>query len=184
VKETGTYGAPSIVFVGKDFRRKGGEVLLQAFAKVRREIREATLTLVGPQLENLPEGITCAGFVSKSSAEGIQRLSDIYRSASLFVLPSLYEPFGIAFCEAMAHGLPCIGTNICAMPEIIDAKNTGLLVPPRDADALANAMIELLKDEKAREQLGRAGRTRYEALFTWNNVIQRILSTMKTELRL
>jgi glycosyltransferase involved in cell wall biosynthesis len=184
VKEPGTYSRPSVVFVGKDFPRKGGEILLQAFAKVRREIRDATLTLVGPQLENLPDGVTCAGYVSKTSPAGLEKLSEIYRSASLFVLPSLYEPFGIAFCEAMAHGLPCIGTNICAMPEIIDANNTGLLVPPRDADSLASAMIQLLKDEKACEQLGRAGRQRYEALFTWNKVTGRILSTLKSELHL
>lgn len=183
-KERGSYAAPSIVFVGKDFPRKGGEVLLAAFAKVRREIRAATLTLVGPQLENLPEGVVCAGFVSKSSPEGIAHLSGLYRDASLFVLPSLYEPFGIAFCEAMAHGLPCIGTSICAMPEIIDHNNTGLIVPPMDSESLAVAMLHLLKDEKAREQLGMAGRKRYESLFTWDNVAGRIVSTLRSELRL
>jgi len=182
-KSPGSYSAPSVVFVGKDFPRKGGEVLLAAFAKVRREIKDATLTLVGPQLDNLPVGVTCAGFISKSPPEGIAKLSEIFRSASLFVLPSLYEPFGIAFCEAMAHGLPCIGTNICAMPEIIDHNNTGLVVPPRDADALTGAMVTLLKDEKAREQLGAAGRKRYESLFTWNKVASRIVSTLNSEVR-
>lgn len=180
-KEPGTYAAPSILFVGKDFPRKGGEVLLEAFAKVRREIKDAKLTLVGPQIENPPPGVVCAGFISKSSPEGLRNLSELYRSASLFVLPSLYEPFGIAFCEAMAHGLPCIGTSICAMPEIIEANTTGLLVPPRDAEALAKAMLSLLTDERAREQMGIAARKRYEALFTWDRVIGRIVSTLRSE---
>ena len=178
-KSPGTYQAPNIVFVGKDFPRKGGEVLLSAFAKVRRQIRDATLTLVGPQLENPPEGVVCAGFVSKATPEGIRKVSEMYRAASLFVLPSLYEPFGIAFCEAMAHGLPCIGTRICAMPEIIDEGQTGILVPPRDAEALAAAMLNLLTDERAREQMGAAGRARYESMFTWSKVASRIETTLR-----
>lgn len=183
IKPRGTYAARSVVFVGKDFKRKGGEVLLEAFARVRRQIPDAKLTLVGPQLDNLPDGVSCAGFISKSSPEGLANLSALFHSASLFVLPSLYEPFGIAFCEAMAHGLPCIGTSICAMPEIVEHGRTGLIVPPRDADALAQAMLTLLTDEPAREQMGVAGRGQYEKLFTWKNVANRIANTLRSEVR-
>ena len=62
----------------------------------------------------------------------------------MFVMPSLYEPYGIVFAEAMAHRLPCIGADNCAMPEIIKHGETGYVVPVRDEMALANRLVARL----------------------------------------
>src|SRR5262249_2766826 len=101
--ENRSYDAPNILFVGKDFRRKGGPDLLKAFAIVRREVSDATLTIVGPVLDHAPEGVRCVGSLSKSDPAQLERLLDEYERASVFAMPSLYEPFGIVFAEAMAH---------------------------------------------------------------------------------
>ena len=126
------YSAPRILFVGKAFERKGGLVLLRAFARVRREIPDAEFTVIGPELPNPPEGVRSLGFVSKSDPDGVDRLLEEYQRASVFVMPSLYEPYGIVFAEAMAHRLPCVGADNWPMPEIVKQGETGYVVPVRD----------------------------------------------------
>ncbi len=169
-----SYDAPRILFVGKDFKRKGGDDLLQAFQLVRKEIKAAELTLIGPRLESPLEGVRCEGFISKLSEEGLEKILDEYQRASVFVIPSLYEPFGISFVEAMAHRLPCIGTNICAMPEIIQHDKTGYVVPPRDPSALAESLLKLLKEPERCRNFGNAGYERYEQNYTWQAVAKRM----------
>lgn len=169
-----SYEAPRILFVGVELDRKGGEYLLEAFRRVRAELPDAELTLVGPQLESPPEGVRCVGYISKRDPAGLERLLDEYERATIFVMPSLYEPFGIAFAEAMAHRLPCIGTNICAMPEIIGEGRTGFVVPARNSVTLADRMLTLLKDPAACRELGDAGYRKYAERFTWTAVTNRI----------
>jgi glycosyltransferase involved in cell wall biosynthesis len=177
-----TYERPAILFVGRDFERKGGAVLLDAFARVRREIRDAELVIVGPELQVVPEGVRCVGALSKTEPQDVERLLDEYEQASLYAMPSLYEPFGIAFAEAMAHRLPCVGTNICAMPEIIGDGESGFLVPPRDPAALAGRLVSLLKDRGACRQMGANGFARYEASFTWAGVTGRMCEAISARL--
>jgi glycosyltransferase involved in cell wall biosynthesis len=108
------------LFVGKgDFERKGGSSLVKAFRVVRGRFPDAELLVVGPEraVVDAP-GVRWAGRLRRSAGLG-NPLERVYRSADAFVMPSVYEPFGIAFLEAMAYGLPCIGSRACAMPEII-----------------------------------------------------------------
>lgn len=174
-----TYDAPRILFVGKDFERKGGRYLLEAFEIVRRDIPDAELTLIGPTLNDPPTGVRCMGTLSKSVPAQLDALLDAYVKASVFVMPSLYEPFGIVFAEAMAHRLPCIGTNICAMPEIISDGVTGYTVPPRDSRQLARRILDLLKDPAKCRSFGEAGFEKYKAKYTWDVVAQRIQEIME-----
>ena len=175
--ENKSYARPKILFVGKEFDRKGGKQLLDAFKIVKREIRNATLTLVGPQIKNVPEGVECKGYFAKNTNEGIENLLNEYSSSSVFVMPSLYEPFGIVLAEAMAHKLPCVGTNICAIPEIIDDGKTGFLVPPLEAKVLASKLIELLKQPLLMKALGDSGYKKYSEWYTWEKVTEKIITT-------
>lgn len=165
---------PRFLMVGKDFERKGGYILLEAFRQVRLQIPEAELVLVGPQLSNPPDGVTCTGYLSKSNPADVERLQSIYRSAGVYVLPSLYEPFGISLLEAMAYSLPCIAADHCAMPEIVAHKRTGLIVKRGDADSLAQAMLELASSEETAAAYGRAGRQRLLERYTWSAVARAI----------
>lgn len=172
--EMKTYERPEILFVGKQFERKGGPDLLAAFVRVREVIPDARLRIIGPQLSELPPGVECLGALSKSNPKDLGRLIDAYCEASVFVMPSLYEPFGIVLAEAMAHRLPCIGTNICAIPEIIQNEVTGFTVPVGDISALTDRLISLLSDPELCSQFGAAGYRRYQERFTWDAVVQKI----------
>ncbi len=169
---------PVILFVGKDFDRKGGRVLLDAFSRVRKYYKKAELVIVGTMLENMPEGVRCEGFISKHTSEGVEKLLNLYARASIFVLPSLYEPFGISFAEAMAHRLPCIGTNNCAMPEIIDNGITGRIVETGESEALSTAIIELLADPALRKEMGDRGYEKYYENYRWEVVVDKMISYM------
>lgn len=171
VREEGRHG---ILFVGKQFDRKGGQVLLDAFGRVRRAVPTATLTIVGPRLGDLGPGVNNPGFLSKQNADDAAAIKRLYSDAAVFVLPTLYEPFGISYVEAMAHGMPCIGTNICAVPEIIEDGVTGRLVAPGDAESLARALIDLLIDPDKARAYGEAGFRKYRQQFTWAKVAERV----------
>jgi glycosyltransferase involved in cell wall biosynthesis len=99
-----------ILFIGADFERKGGRVLLEAFAGVRSQLPEAELHIVGPRQgppEGLPmERVVWHGFLDKSSPDGAAKMKQLLSECRVLALPSLYEPFGIAPVEAMLHGMP------------------------------------------------------------------------------
>lgn len=94
---------------------------------------------------------------------------DLYHRADMLVIPSLCEePFGLPIAEAMACGLPCIGSNAGGIPELIEHEGTGLLVSRGDTTRLADALRRLAHDPAARERLGRRGRERAERLLDWS----------------
>lgn len=167
------YSGAHFLFVGRDFERKGGPDVLRAFARLRKDIPTARLTIVGaPGAGKDLAGVDSVGLIALAGDAGKRRMAQFYRSASAFVMPSAYEPFGIAFLEAMAAGLPCIGTNRCAMPEIIG--DTGFTVPSGDVTALARAMHDIAFDPSATAQLGARARERYLDRYGWSRVACRI----------
>jgi glycosyltransferase involved in cell wall biosynthesis len=172
--EPADYLGKNILFVGKDFGRKGGHDLLEAFKKIRKKVPDVILTIVGPTEPIEGEAIRYFGPISKATEEGVRRLRDIYRSATVFVMPTLYEPFGIVFAEAMAHGLPCVGTRVCAVPEIIRENMTGLLVEPNSPDDICDAVCNLLSDPTMCAGMGKDGFERYSRDFRWSKVAEKI----------
>ena len=121
-------------------------------------------------------GVRWRGHISKRDPQGLAALREEYDRADVFVLPTLYEPFGIAFCEAMARGLPCVGTQVCAVPEIIADGASGRLVPPGQAEPLAAALYALLSQPQQARALGAEGFARYRQHFRWQAVAQRMLA--------
>lgn len=164
--------APLALFIGKDFQRKGGDVLLHAFGEARTHAPGARLILVaeGPVPGNLP----LAGVEVVAPTWDREAIFGLYRRADLFVLPSRLETWGDVLLEAMAFGLPCVGVKGQAMEEIILDGATGLLVPSEDPRALAEALVALFQRADMRREWGRAGRRRVEAEFTWDRVVERL----------
>jgi len=167
----------TFLFVGKEsWPRKGGPVLLRAFARLRRERPSARLILVGPSEQfELPEGAVNLGLQS------FAKVQELFSQATAFVLPTLREPFGIAFLDALACGVPCIGTNVGAVPEMLDNGALGRLVPPGDEAALCAAMRELLDDPARAEAMGAAGRLKIAERCRWEHVAQRLLPLLRGE---
>jgi starch synthase len=161
----------TIVFVGKDFDRKGGPVLLAAFARLRRTHPKVRLLVAGtpaPGRGAIPPGVFFLGRVSQAE------VAALLSQATIFALPTLREPFGIAFLDAMACGVPCVGTRNEAVPEIVRDGETGILVPPGDAVALALALERLLGDPVLARAMGARGRTRVFAGGLWSHVAGRL----------
>jgi glycosyltransferase involved in cell wall biosynthesis len=168
-----SYDDNRIIFVGHDhaFERKGGPNLLHAFRLVREQITDAELVLVGVRRErNIRQpGVRVMGLIRDR-----KKLADLLESASVFAMPSLQEPFGNVFVEAMAKKLACVGSRVDGIPEAIVDGETGRLVQPNDPEALATTLIELLLDKDRLRQMGECGYKRVRQNYTWDKVIGQI----------
>jgi glycosyltransferase involved in cell wall biosynthesis len=166
------YDGKVALFVGIDFERKGGPVLLRAWSAVRERVPDAELWVVGPKRRPAAAeqpGVRWHGFVADR-----QELADLYRRATLFVLPSLFEPLGSVLLEARGHGLACIGTDRGSFRESIDDGVDGLLVPAGEPAPLAEALVSLLSDPGRAAQMGRRGHAELLAENTWERVADRM----------
>ena len=163
---------PTVLFIGNDFERKGGLQLLKAFRLVREQVPTARLLIVGTPHPIPPQdGVEAIGRV-----DGRDAMSRLYEEASVFCLPSFFDPFPLVLMEAMAHRLPCVVTSTCGVPEIVVDGETGVMVPRDDAmvPSVAATLTELLLDPARAAQLGDAGRQRVEERFLWSHVIDRM----------
>ncbi|MEK6749922.1 MAG: glycosyltransferase family 4 protein [Pseudomonadota bacterium] len=157
------YDGKTVLFVGKgNFSAKGGQLVLEAFYKVREHIPDARLIIVGQEGKNI-DNIEYLGLVSDRN-----RLRTLFEQAHLFALPSYIERFGMSILEAMAAYTPCIVANHSAMPEIIG--DTGFTVPLGDASALAERILVLLQNPDLSAELGRKARARFEKNLSWEAV--------------
>ena len=163
---------PTILFVGHDFERQGGDVLLEAFTRVRNALPDARLLLVGRRA-CLPE--TSAGISLFSHLDDRHKLSELYRSATVLCLPARFEPYGITLHEAMAHGLPCVATRVGATSEILHDGRLGLLVDREDVEGLADALTSLLRDRGLQDTLSQRARSAVETQRTWDAVADRLV---------
>jgi glycosyltransferase involved in cell wall biosynthesis len=158
-----------IVFVGVDWERKGGPVLLDAFGRLRAEHPTARLDVVGPSKGRDPQpGVTFHGRLPLTSIGALLERSDV------FCLPTLAEPFGVVFIEAMWAGLPVVGTRLGAQPDFILPGRTGELVPPNDPAALAEALGRLLGDPDRTRRMGRCAAHVARTRYSWPTVEARL----------
>lgn len=159
--------------------QKGIDILLKSLPLVLRQ-HDVVLSIVGTgsRLDrykalagelNLNNRVRFCGFVEHD------HMPSQYAGADLFVLPSRRESFGLVLAEAMACGLPVVSTTVGAIPEVVEDGVTGLLVPPDDPRALADAINTLLSDPQRRKAMGIAGGERVEKYFTWDKVADRVL---------
>jgi len=166
-----------ILFLGRLVPYKGVEYLIKAFPRVKEEVEDAFLLIVGdgPLRENLEKIASDMEDVRIMKRKGKEDDSSLYYPiCEVFVLPSVtrQEAFGISLLEAMACGKPCITTNISGMPCVIG--ETGTLVDPRDPGGLSSAITELLSKPEYLKELGRKARKRVENEFSRERVIEKI----------
>lgn len=164
--------APTVLFIGKELYRKGGDLLLRAFARARERCPAAKLVMV--TADPLPADVAHTNVEVVAPTWDRAVIADLYRRADIFVLPSRLETWGDVLLEAMAYGVPCVGVAGQAMEEIIEHEVTGLVTPADEADALTDALSVLLTQASQREQLGRAARQKVERQYTWTRIVERI----------
>jgi glycosyltransferase involved in cell wall biosynthesis len=145
---------PFVLYPARRWRHKNHERLLQAFARVRRERPELRLVLTGGgAFSGLPAGVDWRGHVSTDELTGLMQ------RASALVFPSLYEGFGLPPLEAMACGCPVACSNAAALPEVVG--DAARLFDPHDSQAIAAAILDVLRDPSPWVERGLARAARY-----------------------
>ncbi len=162
-----------VLFAGQIIVRKGVADLLEAWARLPASLRDgADLLIVGEDLENKGayrtemEQLAARLAVSARFCGFQKNVGEWLTAADISVVPSHIEPLGNATLEAMSYGLPVIGGQVGGIPEMIEHGETGLLVPARNPEKLAEAVATLLADRDLRSRLGLAGRIRCEREFS------------------
>jgi glycosyltransferase involved in cell wall biosynthesis len=171
-----------LLFVGGQFQRKGGPMLLRALLALRQQVPQVGWELdiaTGDNVDDLPPGVR----VHRGLAAQSQQLVELFQNADVFVLPTLGDTFGLVLVEAMACGVPVVATRVGALPEVVgepDAPDAaGLLVAPGDDAALTAALRELGTNDKLRQQLATSARARAERHFDGRRNFQRLLDRLK-----
>ena len=174
------FDCKTIIFVAKDsFYKKGGGVVVKAFKKAKKYIKDAKLLLVGQNLRINEDGIEVIGFLDKRNPQNFKMLKAIYQQASLFVMPSPEEAAGNVFLEAMAHKTPCIGADRGSTPEIICNNNCGDVIKPGSADELSEKMIYFLNNKDLLKEMGENGFYSIKKYYNWDAVCGNIVNIMK-----
>jgi len=173
-------GLRNILFLGRFEKRKGLSYLLRAFPAVKREMPNTRLIIAGdgrsrPRYERYVrrahmQDVVFTGYLPDEDLPRYQQTADIYCSPA-----TGNESAGIVLLEAIAAGRPIVASNIEGYASVITHGVEGLLVLPKDAEALSHALVHLLADDALRERMGELGRQRAEE-FSWERVSQRILS--------
>ncbi|MFI5323068.1 MAG: glycosyltransferase family 4 protein [Thermodesulfobacteriota bacterium] len=177
---------PTVVFAGRLVREKGVNILLRAFVKITRQLPSVKLLIAGdgPEREKLDLLISELNLSSYVTFHGHLSLLDIdktFSGAWVQVVPSVWaEPFGITAVEAMMRGTAIIASDSGGLREIIENGKSGILVPPGDADALADKLMMLLKDKGLSESLGKAGRRRAELRYGEEQFLDKIIGIYET----
>jgi starch synthase len=185
----------SVVFVGRITRQKGLPYLLRAVASLPEDV-QIVLCAGAPDTPEIMAEVTGLVESLRSTRQGVVwidrmlshgEIVNVLSSGTVFVCPSVYEPLGIVNLEAMACGIPVVGTGTGGIPEVVADGLTGRIVPidqaqdgtgtPTDPDRfvadLARTLDEVLADEGLAKLMGRAGRLRVESEFTWDAIATR-----------
>ena len=165
---------PRILFVGGDFKRKGGDLLLEVF---RRRLRgRAELELVTPADVPSEPGVTVHRNVKANS----QVLQDLFAGCDVFVLPTRGEVFPLAGMEALAAGLPLVATRVGGLPELVVDGESGRLCDVDDAEALGDALEELIADESLRRRMSERARRDAEQRFDYRKNALRVFDVVRS----
>jgi phosphatidylinositol alpha-mannosyltransferase len=174
-------GGLNILFVGRLDPRKGFRYLIRAYAQVKTALPQARLLVVGPySAEDRRPYEQALGSMGLSDVHFIgyvpdKELARYYQSSQVLCAPSTgFESFGMVLLEAMAAGTPIIASDIEGYRDVVTHHAEGLLVPPKDTAALADALIHLLQDPELRHAMGQRGQTTASG-YTWDRIADRVL---------
>lgn len=153
--------AVTFLFLGRQPKRKGGDAVLETFARLRASHPETRLLYVSDELPASP----MEGVETRSLVPAVE-VGDLYRAADVFVNPTRAEGFGFTNVEAQGYGLPVISSRVGAVAEVVEDSRTGILVDPERPDELLSAMRRFASDGGMRRAMAAAARRRFVERFT------------------
>ncbi len=170
-----------LCFIKVHRKKYGPDVLLLALSKIIKHRKNIYLNMAGEgeltehlkrQVKelNLEDYVSFVGFIKN------QKMPDFLAQHDIMVMPSIMdsESFGVAVLEASAVGIPVVAGAVGGVPEVLIDGETGILVPPGDAEALAAAIMKLADDAELRDRMGRAGRRLVEEKYLWGNCLDKM----------
>lgn len=157
----------------------GPRYLIEAFSVINRKYPSSRLVLIGggPQEEELKQlahelGITeCCNFIGPIPHEEVPRWLNQF---DIYCAPSTLESFGVAVVEASACGLPVVVSRVGGLPEVVQDGKTGIIVPPKDVNALVQALETLIENKELRVKMGEAGRAFVQQFYEWEFCVDKI----------
>jgi glycosyltransferase involved in cell wall biosynthesis len=184
-RSAGSDGGFEIISVGTIVPRKGYDILVAALDRLRGEAWRCTivggLDRDGACVQALRAQVAALGLEDRIRFTGVlgsDEINALYARSDVFALPSRYEGYGMAFAGAMSRGLPVLATTAPAIPSTVPPE-AGILVPPDDADALADALLKLMRDPSLRRGLGDGAWTHAQNLPRWEDTAAIIAKVIK-----
>ncbi|MEO0092029.1 MAG: glycosyltransferase family 4 protein [candidate division WOR-3 bacterium] len=186
LKKTKSDSHKNILFVGRLVERKGVKYLIEAFAQIADKVN-AILNIVGsgpekPILEKLVQEKNLKTKVRFLGQVSSQELNEYYQNCDVFVLPAIIdskgdtEGLGVVLIEALTYKKPVVATNVGGIVDIIKHNETGILVPEKNSDELAQALLNILQDESLANRLAEQGYNYVNTKYNWNNIIDQMIT--------
>lgn len=165
-------GSCKILFIGKEWGRKGGDILLAAFEELRRREFDAELTIVGcnPFDGAVPAGVTVHEYIDKSDPEQLALYNRLFCEASFFIVPTRAEAYGLVFAEAAAYATPVLAPITGGIPTIVEDGKTGVLLPLEATGRdYADHIQELWGDKNRLMEMSRRAQEKYMGELNWDS---------------
>lgn len=160
-----------ILFVGRDFERKGGFITYNAFKILKNKISDAELYVAGPKENPISDSVKGYHFLGDLKYD---ELSEFYNKCDIFCMPSYFEAYGLVFIEALIFGLPCIGRNCYEMPSFIEEGKSGYLLSQNGSVEELAEKMELALKNKEMQNFVISKRDIYIEKYSWSSVAERI----------
>jgi glycosyltransferase involved in cell wall biosynthesis len=170
-------GAPHVLFTGKDWVRKGGPLLVGAFAILRKKFPGARLTIMGCEPPVNEAGVEILGFLDKQKPDEAARIDEAFRGATVFCMPSFWESVGLVYMEAALYGLPVVMLRGQGRERVFP-ETMAFHLDQANADALAEVLIHLHEDSDAAHRMGNAGRGHVLENYTWPVLARRLVARL------
>jgi len=183
-----------ILFVGRLVARKGVEYLVRAVPIVRRRGIDAHLTIAGSghrekeiretiEQTDTEDVVTLAGRVSEEEKARLYQTCDLYVHPAIVDAGGDTEMLGVVLIEAMTYRKPVIASNVGGIPDVIKDGETGLLVPEKDPEALAEAMVRVLSDPGLAQKLGDEGHRFSQSYFSWDRITDSLIEEYQASVK-
>jgi len=187
-KRLGIHGKFTVLYVGRLAKQKGLEYLLRAVPITLKETKDIAFLIAGEgglkkELEALAQQLGVNQQVKFLDFIPDSELPKYYAACDVFVLPSVYEPFGMVLLEAMAAGKPVVATAVGGIPEIVFHGKNGFLVKPKEPKELANAILTLSHHHDLAMSMGQVGRRIVERDYSWEIITARVVKLYEKTLR-
>ena len=184
-------GIIQLLTVARLVEKKGIAYLIKAIPRVIKEVPNCELTIIGSgprydDLQHLMHDLELEGYVQFKGDVSDSALMQYYNGADMFILPCIVAETGdrdgipVGMMEAMTMELPVISTTVSGIPELVEAGASGILLPPRDEKAIADAIIALCKDSESRVAMGKEGRKKIERGFNVRTEVGKLIGVFET----